>query len=95
MANRKTAHEEPRPALRIGADADGTFTALVMVVSAGATCVAKVLSVPKDPSRGTLTVFERLAGDPGTRIDACARVSGTIPCLYPDATAPISTTRRR
>ena len=48
---------------RIGIDVGGTFTDLMLADSAGATHVAKVPSVPSDPSRGVLAALERLAGD--------------------------------
>jgi N-methylhydantoinase A len=48
---------------RIGIDVGGTFTDLMLADGAGVTHVAKVPSVPSDPSRGVLAALERLAGD--------------------------------
>jgi N-methylhydantoinase A len=48
---------------RIGVDVGGTFTDLMLADSAGATRVAKVPSVPADPSRGVLAALERMARD--------------------------------
>lgn len=48
---------------RIGVDVGGTFTDLVLADAVGATHVAKVPSVPKDPSRGVLDAVERMAAD--------------------------------
>jgi N-methylhydantoinase A len=50
---------------RIGIDVGGTFTDLMLADSAGVTRVAKVPSVPSDPSRGVLAALEHLAGDLG------------------------------
>ena len=46
---------------RIGIDVGGTFTDLMLADDAGATHVAKVPSVPSDPSRGVVAALERLA----------------------------------
>ena len=51
---------------RIGVDVGGTFTDLVLADSTGATWVAKVPSVPADPSRGVLAGLDRIAVDLGT-----------------------------
>ncbi len=48
---------------RIGVDVGGTFTDLVLADQHGETWVAKVPSVPSDPSRGVLAAIERLARD--------------------------------
>jgi N-methylhydantoinase A len=53
---------------RIGIDVGGTFTDLMLADSAGITHVAKVPSVPSDPSRGVLASLERLADDLGTSV---------------------------
>ncbi len=50
---------------RIGVDVGGTFTDLVLADATGATWVAKVPSVPSDPSRGVLAAVERVAVDLG------------------------------
>ena len=50
---------------RIGVDVGGTFTDLVLVDAASGTWVAKVPSVPADPSKGVLAAVDRLAGDVG------------------------------
>ena len=50
---------------RIGVDVGGTFTDLVLVDVAGTTHVAKVPSVPADPSRGVMAAVERVAVDLG------------------------------
>ncbi len=53
----------PIPPWRIGVDVGGTFTDLVLADAHGATWVAKVPSVPVDPSRGVIAALERLATD--------------------------------
>ena len=53
----------PIPPWRIGVDVGGTFTDLVLADAHGATWVAKVPSVPVDPSRGVTAALERLATD--------------------------------
>ena len=53
----------PIPPWRIGVDVGGTFTDLVLADARGATWVAKVPSVPVDPSRGVIAAVERLADD--------------------------------
>ena len=50
---------------RIGVDVGGTFTDLVLADSAGAKRVAKVPSVPSDPSQGVLHAIEHLAAGLG------------------------------
>lgn len=50
---------------RIGVDVGGTFTDLVLADARGATWVAKVPSVPSDPSQGVLAAVERVAVDLG------------------------------
>ena len=54
-----------KPPWRIGVDVGGTFTDLVLADATGATWVAKVPSVPADPSRGVLAAVQRLAVDLG------------------------------
>jgi N-methylhydantoinase A len=54
---------------RIGVDVGGTFTDLVLADDTGATWVAKVPSVPSDPSRGVLDALDRLAGDLGASVE--------------------------
>ncbi len=56
-----------RPAApwRIGVDVGGTFTDLVLADAQGATWVAKVPSVPADPSRGVHAALARVAVDLG------------------------------
>lgn len=53
---------------RIGVDVGGTFTDLVLADAQGATWVAKVPSVPDDPSRGVLDAVGQLARDTGISI---------------------------
>jgi N-methylhydantoinase A len=48
---------------RIGVDVGGTFTDLVLADANGDVWVAKVPSVPSDPSRGVLAALDRLAAD--------------------------------
>ena len=50
---------------RIGVDVGGTFTDLVLVDADASTWVAKVPSVPSDPSQGVLAAVERVAVDLG------------------------------
>ncbi len=50
---------------RIGVDVGGTFTDLVLVDAETSTWVAKVPSVPLDPSQGVLAAVERVAVDLG------------------------------
>ena len=58
----------PKPPWRIGVDVGGTFTDLVLADATGATWVAKVPSVPADPSRGVVAAVEQLAGDLGVSV---------------------------
>ena len=60
-----TATPQPQAPWRIGVDVGGTFTDLVLADATGATWVAKVPSVPADPSRGVLTAVQRLVDDLG------------------------------
>lgn len=55
----------PGPAApwRIGVDVGGTFTDLVLADAHGTSWVAKVPSVPADPSLGVLSAVERIAAD--------------------------------
>ena len=50
---------------RIGVDVGGTFTDLVLADSGGEVWVAKVPSVPADPSEGVLAAVQRIAVDLG------------------------------
>ena len=50
---------------RIGVDVGGTFTDLVLADSHGEAWVAKVPSVPSDPSAGVLSAVQRIAVDLG------------------------------
>jgi N-methylhydantoinase A len=65
MAADTTATQKPQAPWRIGVDVGGTFTDLVLADAMGATWVAKVPSVPVDPSRGVLAAVQRLAVDLG------------------------------
>ncbi|MEZ5262478.1 MAG: hydantoinase B/oxoprolinase family protein [Acidimicrobiales bacterium] len=60
----------PSPPWRIGVDVGGTFTDLVLADAAGATWVAKVPSVPRDPSVGVLDALDQLAGRLGSTVGA-------------------------
>ncbi len=60
----------PKAPWRIGVDVGGTFTDLVLADDDGATWVAKVPSVPSDPSQGVLAAIDRLAADLGTTAQA-------------------------
>ena len=66
----------PEAPWRIGVDVGGTFTDLVLADARGATWVAKVLSVPADPSRGVVAAVLRLADDLGLTVrrvlESCA-----------------------
>lgn len=55
---------------RIGIDVGGTFTDLMLADDAGVTHVAKVPSVPSDPSRGVLAALQRLADDLSTSVQS-------------------------
>ena len=50
---------------RIGVDVGGTFTDLVLADANGQAWVAKVPSVPSDPSAGVLSAVQRIAVDLG------------------------------
>ncbi|MGB1734422.1 MAG: hydantoinase/oxoprolinase N-terminal domain-containing protein, partial [Acidimicrobiales bacterium] len=50
---------------RIGVDVGGTFTDLVLADAGGRAWVAKVPSVPSDPSAGVLSAVQRIAVDLG------------------------------
>ncbi|MEE8285528.1 MAG: hydantoinase/oxoprolinase N-terminal domain-containing protein, partial [Gammaproteobacteria bacterium] len=65
MAAATTATRQPQAPWRIGIDVGGTFTDLVLADATGATWVAKVPSVPADPSRGVLAAVRRVATDVG------------------------------
>ncbi|MDA3039928.1 MAG: hydantoinase B/oxoprolinase family protein [Actinomycetota bacterium] len=56
---------EPQAPWRIGVDVGGTFTDLVLADRSGRTWVAKVPSVPTDPSEGVMNGLTRLAEDLG------------------------------
>ncbi len=62
-----TARPPGRPTApwRIGVDVGGTFTDVVLADARGATWVAKVPSVPADPSRGVHAALARVAVDLG------------------------------
>ena len=66
----------PEAPWRIGVDVGGTFTDLVLADARGATWVAKVLSVPADPSRGVVAAVRRVADDLGLTarrvLESCA-----------------------
>ena len=70
-AQNGTGSTPGRPAApwRIGVDVGGTFTDLVLADAQGATWVAKVPSVPADPSRGVHAALARLAVDLGMPLD--------------------------
>ena len=76
MAADTTTTPPPRAPWRIGVDVGGTFTDLVLADATGATWVAKVPSVPSDPSRGVLAAVQRIADDLGMGMErilqACA-----------------------
>jgi N-methylhydantoinase A len=55
----------PNAPWRIGVDVGGTFTDLVLADATGKTWVAKVPSVPSDPSRGVIAAVQRVAVDLG------------------------------
>ena len=59
----------PASPWRIGVDVGGTFTDLVLADAQGATWVAKVPSVPADPSRGVHAALARVAVDLGVPLD--------------------------
>jgi len=60
----------PTAPWRIGVDVGGTFTDLVLADDTGATWVAKVPSVPSDPSRGVIAAVEHVAVDLGVPTEA-------------------------
>ena len=53
---------------RIGVDVGGTFTDLVLADQHGRSWVAKVPSVPADPSRGVLNAVASMADDLGQSV---------------------------
>ena len=65
MTAEPSAARPPEAPWRIGVDVGGTFTDLVLADASGATWVAKVPSVPADPSRGVIAAVQRLAADLG------------------------------
>ena len=65
MAADLTAPRQPQAPWRIGVDVGGTFTDLVLADATGTTWVAKVPSVPRDPSRGVVAAVQRVAADLG------------------------------
>ena len=69
MANAQTTGRAVRAPWRIGVDVGGTFTDLVLADRDGETCVAKVPSVPADPSQGVLDAIERVATDLQISVD--------------------------
>ena len=76
MAAELTAPRQPQAPWRIGVDVGGTFTDLVLADRTGATWVAKVPSVPSDPSRGVVAALQRVAADldlsPQQVLETCA-----------------------
>ena len=64
------AQRRPSAPWRIGVDVGGTFTDLVLADDHGDTWVAKVPSVPADPSRGVHAALARVAVDAGLPLDA-------------------------
>jgi len=60
-----TTVSTPKAPWRIGVDVGGTFTDLVLADSRGKAWVAKVPSVPSDPSQGVLAAVQRIAVDLG------------------------------
>ena len=58
-----TTLDAPRAPWRLGVDVGGTFTDLVLADAQGRSWVAKVPSVPSDPSRGVLAALERIAAE--------------------------------
>ena len=58
---------------RIGVDVGGTFTDLVLADDHGDTWVAKVPSVPADPSRGVHAALARVAVEAGLPLDEVLR----------------------
>ena len=68
MTDTQTIQTAPQAPWRIGVDVGGTFTDLVLADAGGASWVAKVPSVPGDPSRGVLAALERLAADLGWQV---------------------------
>lgn len=64
-AGRDGVPRRPAAPWRIGVDVGGTFTDLVLADAQGATWVAKVPSVPADPSRGVHAALARVAVDIG------------------------------
>jgi len=63
----------PQAPWRIGVDVGGTFTDLVLADATGATWVAKVPSVPSDPSLGVLAAVQRIAVDVGMPLEDVLR----------------------
>ena len=69
---------------RIGVDVGGTFTDLVLADAGGQAWVAKVPSVPSDPSAGVLSAVQRIAVDlglPNLKFSVDAPYSFTVPLL--------------
>jgi N-methylhydantoinase A len=60
----------PEPPWRIGVDVGGTFTDLVLADATGATWLAKVPSVPDDPSRAVLDALDAAARELGPSLQA-------------------------
>ncbi len=60
-SDHRASPSPPSPPWRIGVDVGGTFTDLVLADVHGAVWVAKVPSVPRDPSLGVLAALEYLA----------------------------------
>ncbi|WP_419945530.1 hydantoinase B/oxoprolinase family protein [Candidatus Poriferisodalis sp.] len=64
------SQRRPSAPWRIGVDVGGTFTDLVLADDLGDTWVAKVPSVPADPSRGVHAALARVAVEAGLPLDA-------------------------
>ncbi|MEL7210927.1 MAG: hydantoinase/oxoprolinase N-terminal domain-containing protein, partial [Actinomycetota bacterium] len=71
-----SAAPTPQPPWRIGIDVGGTFTDLVLADAEGRTWVAKVPSVPSDPSQGVLDALDevgrQMAISTGELLEACS-----------------------
>ena len=68
MINMNSKNAQATAPWRIGVDVGGTFTDLVLADTSGASWVAKVPSVPEDPSQGVLAALERMAADLGSTV---------------------------
>lgn len=63
--SRSLSNTRPVAPWRIGVDVGGTFTDLVLADAEGRAWVAKVPSVPSDPSEGVLSAVQRISVDLG------------------------------